>query len=404
MKRAIVLSGGGAKGGYEIGVWKAFRRLGINFDIVTGTSVGALNGVLMVQNDFFKAYKLWSFMNYKKVMDIEIKGKYSTPRGRNEIISKYTKGVIKGGIEMNPLRSIVDKLWNENKFYNSKISYGLVTTYFPSFKGKYVTKENTSSLEFIDYLMASAACFPAFKMKKIGKSNFIDGGYYDNMPINLAIKLGATDVIAINLGAVGLNRKVVNKNVNIKIIKPRNNLGNFLAFEKSYAKMAIKFGYNDVLKEYNVLDGNIYTFKKNSLKRNYDRLGERFYSNYDSIRKNVILKRIFKNVKDSSKVEFLSEVLEKTMNAFLIDESNIYRTSYANTLIKRSFRKENKRNYTSIKRMIKNDKLNKKFVSKDLICYIYNEMKKDKVKYSLFAMFPRAFLSALYLKTIFKEY
>ena len=136
MKRAIVLSGGGAKGGYEIGVWKAFRRLGINFDIVTGTSVGALNGVLMVQNDFFKAYKLWSFMNYKKVMDIEIKGKYSTPRGRNEIISKYTKGVIKGGIEMNPLRSIVDKLWNENKFYNSKISYGLVTTYFPSFKGK----------------------------------------------------------------------------------------------------------------------------------------------------------------------------------------------------------------------------------------------------------------------------
>ena len=61
MKRAIVLSGGGAKGGYEIGAWKAFRRLGIDFDIVTGTSVGALNGVLMVQNDFFKAYKLWSF-------------------------------------------------------------------------------------------------------------------------------------------------------------------------------------------------------------------------------------------------------------------------------------------------------------------------------------------------------
>lgn len=404
MKRAIVLSGGGAKGGYEIGVWKAFRRLGIDFDIVTGTSVGALNGVLMVQNDFFKAYKLWSFMDYKKVMDIEIKGKYSTPRGRNEIISKYTKGAIKGGIKMNPLRSIVDKLWNENKFYNSKISYGLVTTYFPSFKGKYVTKENTSSLEFIDYLMASAACFPAFKMKKIGNSNFIDGGYYDNMPINLAIKLGATDVIAINLGAIGLNRKVTNKNVNIKIIKPRNNLGNFLAFEKSYAKMAIKFGYNDVLKEYNVLDGNIYTFKKNSLKRNYDRLGERFYSNYDSIRKNVILKRVFKNVKDSSKVDFLSEVLENTMNAFSIDESNIYRTSYANMLIKRSFRKENKRNYTSIKKMIKNDKLNKRFVSKDLICYIYNEMKKNKVKYSLFAMFPRAFLSALYLKTIFKEY
>ena len=57
MKRAVVLSGGGAKGAYEIGVWKALRRLSINYDIVCGTSVGALNGVLMVQKDYFKALK-----------------------------------------------------------------------------------------------------------------------------------------------------------------------------------------------------------------------------------------------------------------------------------------------------------------------------------------------------------
>ena len=34
MKRAIVLSGGGSKGSYEIGVWKALRRLNIKYDIV----------------------------------------------------------------------------------------------------------------------------------------------------------------------------------------------------------------------------------------------------------------------------------------------------------------------------------------------------------------------------------
>ena len=43
MKRAVVLSGGGAKGAYQIGVWKALRKLKINYSIVTGTSVGALN-------------------------------------------------------------------------------------------------------------------------------------------------------------------------------------------------------------------------------------------------------------------------------------------------------------------------------------------------------------------------
>ena len=34
MKRAVVLSGGGSKGSYEIGVWKALRRLHIKYDIV----------------------------------------------------------------------------------------------------------------------------------------------------------------------------------------------------------------------------------------------------------------------------------------------------------------------------------------------------------------------------------
>lgn len=43
MKLGVVLSGGGSKGAYEIGVWKALRKLNVKYDIVTGTSVGALN-------------------------------------------------------------------------------------------------------------------------------------------------------------------------------------------------------------------------------------------------------------------------------------------------------------------------------------------------------------------------
>lgn len=42
-KKAVVLSGGGAKGGYQIGVWKVLRQMGFTPDIVVGTSVGALN-------------------------------------------------------------------------------------------------------------------------------------------------------------------------------------------------------------------------------------------------------------------------------------------------------------------------------------------------------------------------
>ena len=57
--KAIVLSGGGAKGAYQIGVWKALRKLHYQYDIVTGTSVGALNGAFFVQGNYKEALWMW---------------------------------------------------------------------------------------------------------------------------------------------------------------------------------------------------------------------------------------------------------------------------------------------------------------------------------------------------------
>ena len=44
---ALALEGGGAKGAYQIGAWKALREAGVKIDAVAGTSVGALNGKLL---------------------------------------------------------------------------------------------------------------------------------------------------------------------------------------------------------------------------------------------------------------------------------------------------------------------------------------------------------------------
>ncbi|MFR4798878.1 MAG: patatin-like phospholipase family protein, partial [Lentihominibacter sp.] len=58
-KTALVLSGGGSRGAYEIGVWKALKTLGIQIDMVMGTSVGAINGAMIVQDDLNLAENLW---------------------------------------------------------------------------------------------------------------------------------------------------------------------------------------------------------------------------------------------------------------------------------------------------------------------------------------------------------
>ena len=67
-KTAIVLAGGGSRGAYQIGVWKALREMGIDYQLVTGTSVGALNGVLMVQQEYDKALAVWENISSQQVL------------------------------------------------------------------------------------------------------------------------------------------------------------------------------------------------------------------------------------------------------------------------------------------------------------------------------------------------
>ena len=67
MKRALVLAGGGSKGSYEAGFMKALKELGIDYQIVTGTSIGALNGCLLAQNDQDAMENLWQTLDISKV-------------------------------------------------------------------------------------------------------------------------------------------------------------------------------------------------------------------------------------------------------------------------------------------------------------------------------------------------
>jgi len=55
----LVLEGGGAKGSYHVGAYRALLDLGIKIDGVAGTSIGALNGAAIVQGDLSNLEKLW---------------------------------------------------------------------------------------------------------------------------------------------------------------------------------------------------------------------------------------------------------------------------------------------------------------------------------------------------------
>ena len=69
-KRGLVLSGGGARGAYQVGCFKAFKELGLDFPIVAGTSVGALNGALYCLDDLARTEQIWTSIATGDVLDV----------------------------------------------------------------------------------------------------------------------------------------------------------------------------------------------------------------------------------------------------------------------------------------------------------------------------------------------
>ena len=91
------------------------------------------------------------------------------------------------------------------------------------------------------------------------------------------------------------------------------------------------------------------------------------------------------------------------MKSFSFNDEKIYRASYVNVVLKRKYKRENN-NYSLLKKVINTNKLNKTFINKELICYIYEELNKKKISWKILNkiinFLPDSFLCAVYLKTI----
>ena len=375
MKTAVVLSGGGAKGSYQLGVWKALRELHIKYDIVTGTSIGALNGVLMCENSYFKAKRIWRKLNLEYLFN-------ELPKSNKEIdiVKLFGGNFIKnGGMDIKKIESILEDNVNKRKFYNSKIDYGLITYNFTTKKPLILSKEKIPSDKLIDYLMASATCYPAFKMKEIDGDKYIDGGYYDNLPVELAIELGAEFLIIVDLGSPGFKKKP-SKNIDSILIKPKNNISFFLNFDEKAAKINVKFGYNDTLKAFKKLDGNKFTFKKNTISTYY-------LNNKD-------------NLLDTTEKKFLTSI-EELGKIFKLDESKIYSLNSFIKALNKKIELEDSLDKNTIKSI---KSLTKKINSKTLILFFLNHLENNKTPRKLSKVFSKEFKLARYLQILGVEY
>ena len=406
-KLGLVLSGGGSKGAYEIGVYKALKKLHKNIDIVTGTSIGAINGLFIVQKDLRGALKLWKNISFKTIYDED-----SFPIMEDEKLSKiymqYAKSFInEGGLDIYKMKSLFDKSFKPYKFYNSNIDYGLVTYNISQNKPVLKIKEELPKENIKDYVLASASCYPAFKPYLIDGEMYIDGGYYDNLPINLAIDLGATEIIAVDLRAIGFKKNVKNKAVDITYIVPRNKIGSFLVFDKNQAKKAIKLGYNDTMKTFGKLEGNYFTFKKYNLIKNYNKYAENFEEKLKEIFKvsdNKILNKIFETdifkgiLNNKTLYNNFNNLIETAGKIFNFDESTIYNIYSYNKGLLTALSNTEFINLEEIS--IKNKNLENFLDKRKIVKYFYKQIEDNNISFKYIIPFPNEFLVALYIYII----
>jgi len=267
-KIGLVLSGGGGRGAYEIGAWKALIDLDIEIGGVYGTSIGSINGAAVAMGDFRTARDLWLSIDYENVMKLspELRAVFERDWSKLSVAdsSRALRDTIaQSGIDVSPLREMLKSVVDEQKIRDSGVDYGLVTYSVSQLKSYSLYIDEIPEGQLINYILASSN-LPIFKPEQIDGKRYLDGGVASNLPIELAKARGFKTIVAVDIGTFGVRdiRALLdiytNDDINIVYIKPARHYGSILTFEPEVSLKYMKAGYLDTLKAYGVLQGDTY--------------------------------------------------------------------------------------------------------------------------------------------------
>ena len=216
----------------------------------------------------------------------------------------------------------------------------------------------------------------------------MDGGYYDNLPINLAIDLGATEIIAVDLRALGLKKRIRNKDIKITYISPNNKLDSFLMFESNVAKRMINLGYNDTLKKFGKLEGKLYSFKKGTL----DNLYYKYQNKINDICDKLNYVGNFRNYDRKKFYKIMEDILE----VFEMKIDKIYNSYDINKVLIKKLDETEEINFDKFTLNEVKKVLDRSIITK----YIFLKLKKcDKIN-PIFTFFPKEYTAAIYLLAV----
>lgn len=249
---AIALEGGGARGAYQVGAWRALEEAGIRYNAVSGTSVGAINGALMAMRDLPQAEQIWKDIRFSQIINVDDGDMGRIMSGGFENLEQVKsafqtiKNIIQDrGLDVEPLRNLLAERVNEEKIRNSGVELFLTTVSITDRKELEIDARDLAEGELKDMIMASAY-HPAFKQAPLGGKSYADGGFYDLVPISALISRGYKNLIVMRLNSFGIERRVrIPEDVTITTIAPNADLGNVLNFSSDQSAVNMVLGFYD---------------------------------------------------------------------------------------------------------------------------------------------------------------
>lgn len=269
-KLGIVFSGGGGKGAYEIGAWKALKEFGLDKSVeaVAGTSVGGLNGALFVQGDLETAEALWRGISKDQIMSLNkdnlakktasIASTIFTPSLAAKTVLAITGlNRSQGLFTQSGLQKLIENSGVCNEISQSKIPFHVCTLNANTTKLEYPNLTEKTPTNIVKWLLASAAIPILYDGIEISGDVYYDGGvlpdsYSDNTPYKVLIeKHNCTHIINVYLERDPQLSQAVKQHPNVSFwnIVPTREFDGLIAplnFTPENAGKLINEGYEDV--------------------------------------------------------------------------------------------------------------------------------------------------------------
>lgn len=262
----LVLEGGGVKGSYQAGVYLAFLECGVKIDGVSGTSIGAINASVIASGHGEDLVDIWLQTNIGRTFGfsddfVESWLNKEINLANITIIAKEIIEIVKNkGISFSGLRNLIRENINMEELKTSPIDFGLVTVRARDFKPLYLWKEDIPLEKLEDYIIASAS-LPIFKMERMIDDNYyLDGGFYDNGPVNMMLERGYKTIYLVKVQGIGFERKYP-VDADVRVIESKRKLGHILELDTNQVKENVLMGYYDALRVLKGYDGYAYVFK-----------------------------------------------------------------------------------------------------------------------------------------------